>query len=80
MRIGRTEADEQKAVIQWCILMEKRWPELEALARAGVYLSCPEWRQPKQDRSGKPQRRGREGRCSGSGASGRAGQVHRIAH
>lgn len=31
MRIGRTEADEQKAVIQWCILMEKRWPELEYL-------------------------------------------------
>ena len=29
VRIGRTEADEQKAVIQWCILMEKRWPELE---------------------------------------------------
>lgn len=28
---GRTEADEQKAVIQWCILMEKRWPELEYL-------------------------------------------------
>lgn len=31
MRIGRTEADEQKAVIQWCILMEKCWPELEYL-------------------------------------------------
>lgn len=26
---GRTEADEQKAVIQWCVLMEGRWPELE---------------------------------------------------
>ena len=26
---SRTEADEQKAVIQWCILMEGRWPELE---------------------------------------------------
>ena len=25
----RTEADEQKAVLQWCILMEGRWPELE---------------------------------------------------
>ena len=30
-RYSRTEADEQKAVIQWCILMEKRWPELEYL-------------------------------------------------
>ncbi len=29
MKYGRTEADEQKAVIQWCILMEGRWPELE---------------------------------------------------
>ena len=27
--MSRTEADEQKAVIQWCILMEGRWPELE---------------------------------------------------
>ncbi len=26
---SRTEADEQKAVIQWCVLMEGRWPELE---------------------------------------------------
>lgn len=29
MNYSRTEADEQKAVIQWCILMEGRWPELE---------------------------------------------------
>ncbi len=28
MRLGRTEADEQKAVIQWCVLMENRWSEL----------------------------------------------------
>lgn len=28
-KMSRTEADEQKAVIQWCILMEERWPELE---------------------------------------------------
>ena len=27
--MSRTEADEQKAVIQWCVLMEGRWPELE---------------------------------------------------
>lgn len=27
--MSRTEADEQKTVIQWCILMEGRWPELE---------------------------------------------------
>ena len=29
MNYSRTEADEQKAVIQWCVLMEGRWPELE---------------------------------------------------
>ena len=29
MNYSMTEADEQKAVIQWCILMEGRWPELE---------------------------------------------------
>ena len=29
MNYSRTESDEQKAVIQWCILMEGRWPELE---------------------------------------------------
>lgn len=27
--MSRTEADEQKTVIRWCILMEGRWPELE---------------------------------------------------
>lgn len=31
MRVGRTEADEQKAVLQWCVLMEGRWSELEYL-------------------------------------------------
>ena len=27
MRVGRTEADEQKAVLQWCVLMEGRWSD-----------------------------------------------------
>lgn len=31
MKCGRTEADEQKAVLQWCALMEGRWSELEYL-------------------------------------------------
>lgn len=31
MKHGRTEADEQKAVLQWCVLMEGKWSELEYL-------------------------------------------------
>lgn len=31
MKYGRTEADEQKAVLQWCATMEGRWSELEYL-------------------------------------------------
>jgi len=70
-KMSRTEADEQKAVIQWCILMEERWPELEYIYHV-----------PNGDRRGanQPKSPGSQAGSAGSGTAGGKGSIHRIAH
>ena len=74
MRCGRTEADEQKAVIQWCILMEGRWPELEYIHH------IPNGGQPICQRGSSSQSTGSEARGSRFGAPCGQRSLYRITY